>query len=1529
LRYLKKFNKKSIRQKLDAEYLDQIDAILERYDLKNVSLKSIERKKSLQQWMDSEQKKNGVRPNIPQAIIDNLETVSYKELTMEQFRGLNASVKEIEYFGRFKKELIATKKKREIAAAVGDIQASLEEHNDMGHADRPYSPTLAETVKDKAAGMASALFNIEMLFRKLDGDKLGALSNNIFAPLSEASDKAFTRKSGVAKEYRELITSLYSKEELMRFSGLGARRYEVTGKGTFTKENIVSMALNYGNEGGRDRLSSDFTDAQITQALSYLEEKDAKLIQSIWSTFDENLWPDLAALEREFHSEAPEKVEAIPFTVGGVELTGGYYPLKYDPKRGNQEKIIDERMSLDDFTSGNSGNATTKQGHAKARQQHLDASLRLDLGVFAEGVSDTIHDIEMRRAVIDAYRIINNKEFSASFKSAAGSNAYELLDPWLRDIAVPPEGPKGGINRTIAMFRSNTAIVGMGLSIKTALLNITGYFQSFDADDVGAGRIAKHAGKFFLNPLSMKKTQEFVFEKSEYMTSRANTFDRDVRQNLKKMSAKGALTPEGFSWYYLIALTDKGVTIPTWMAAYERKMKDSNNNELESIRFADHIIRTTQGGGRDIDLSEIQRGLKDNRELYKAFTMFYSYFNATLNRNIRSMKLLKEKGITDIPRFIASFVFLNIMPAVISAYLAGYGPEDDEDEKAWATAETVKFMFGQVPFVRDIAGVAIDKITGQYSFPYRATPVVSAAEQAVMGPMKIISDFASEEVDEKTLKQAILTGGVWLGLPSRQMWRTTEHLIHVESGESTTANITLSGEQTVDSVAIVTGDRVLVKNQTNAVENGIYVASTGSWTRDIDFNGSRDVVSGTRVFINSGGQARQIWTVTTTGSITPGTTSLSFELSIVDLTDIIRVPGITAMKALSPTNLQMYWLDYHTSVGDLGGGWFRAVTGAPATTYTALYDDGFYIKPDSDTDGSSAYIRESSIITPQMFGAKADGLTNDTVSIQAAINYSATIEAYSVHFPKGHYIVSTLRTYYDAALNPGYPSGTYGSGRMSLNGVRPADFASTVFASESFGTFIETTSTTSSAIITGTSALNSVRVEVKDMAIVGNSSGDVLLVDGSPQFSNFENLLVRNAGAGTAINVKNGCWTSSFRNIYATCEDTGTGSRGAGTAFQTGTCGLSVFDNITASFSTKGCNFGTSAEPFGASNVLTAIQSTRCRDGIEIFGGEATTVNGVWCEQGNGAFDFKVAGRSRRTTITGLYCVSTDLTLGSLILGDNTGTPADDDCTGVVLNTPSFGFVGAAGNYGIIKYASCGAVTINHPSFKNNGGIAIGIDTSGTITPTIVNFPDWYPQGAASTMPVGLRVQSLVGGNTQQQYLAQLNTQENESSVISGETTTAITNAVDNGAGLIRITSALHLLTTGDYTHIASVAGTTEANGEWEVIVIDANTFDLVGSAFTNPYVSGGTSLKYALNLSKFQLCPETFGTNTTGGSVYIRLPSTGGDGTVLSVYKQFAANNVVFTTSGNIDGASSVTVSAVSSKTLRKVRSGTWTVIA
>jgi hypothetical protein len=76
---------------------------------------------------------------------------------------------------------------------------------------------------------------------------------------------------------------------------------------------------------------------------------------------------------------------------------------------------------------------------------------------------------------------------------------------------------------------------------------------------------------------------------------------------------------------------------------------------------------------------------------------------------------------------------------------------------------------------------------------------------------------------------------------------------------------------------------------------------------------------------------------------------------------------------------------------------------------------------------------------------------------------------------------------------------------------------------------------------------------------------------------------------------------------------------------------------------------------------------------------------------------------------------------------------------------------------------------------------------------------------------------------------------------ISSAYSKTATGMANNGAGAIRVTSANHGYKTGDRVDITLTVGTTEANATWTVTRVNANAFDLNGSAFVNAWASGGT----------------------------------------------------------------------------------------
>ena len=96
---------------------------------------------------------------------------------------------------------------------------------------------------------------------------------------------------------------------------------------------------------------------------------------------------------------------------------------------------------------------------------------------------------------------------------------------------------------------------------------------------------------------------------------------------------------------------------------------------------------------------------------------------------------------------------------------------------------------------------------------------------------------------------------------------------------ATTAQIVLSGAQSIDGVAVVAGNRVLVKNQANGAQNGIYIVAAGAWVRASDADASIEVTPGMLVPVEDGvANGDSVWKLLTNAPITLGITALVFEM---------------------------------------------------------------------------------------------------------------------------------------------------------------------------------------------------------------------------------------------------------------------------------------------------------------------------------------------------------------------------------------------------------------------------------------------------------------------------------------------------------------------------------------------------------------------------------------------------------------------------------------------------------------------------
>lgn len=200
---------------------------------------------------------------------------------------------------------------------------------------------------------------------------------------------------------------------------------------------------------------------------------------------------------------------------------------------------------------------------------------------------------------------------------------------------------------------------------------------------------------------------------------------------------------------------------------------------------------------------------------------------------------------------------------------------------------------------------------------------------------------------------------------------------------ATQVNITLSGEQTIDSVAVVAADRVLVQAQTDTTENGVYDVKTGAWTRSTDFNEANDVVPGILIVASND---TFIYQAVFTGLWNPGVTPITFVIHPVS-DNIVQVYESVAQASLVslPLNRSVYTKAYHagwaaTIDGPQGGSRYEVVTKATHDTvrgYSTVDEIGDFTLPNANillmTDGK----------TVERFGATGTGITNDTAAFVA------------------------------------------------------------------------------------------------------------------------------------------------------------------------------------------------------------------------------------------------------------------------------------------------------------------------------------------------------------------------------------------------------------------------------------------------------------------------------------------------------------------------------------------------------------------
>ena len=754
LAYLKKFDSAAVRQKLPVEYVDQIDKLLERVDLRQVSNKALAKRASLADWIASQQA-IGIDPDVPEHLREDAQMLSYRDMTVEQFRGLVATVRQIEHLARLKSKLLTAKDERELQAIKDELVESIERNARGRTADIRTATTLAGRRLQDVRAFGAAHIKAATWARILDGGEDGGpVWEFIVRPANEAGDRETTMRAASTQALADILGPW------LREGRTDKKTWFPSINRSLTRQEALVLALNTGNEGNMQRLlgGEGWTRAQIEPVLASLTEADGKVVQAIWDHF-ESYRPQIAAKERRVFGREPEWVQAVPVMIGGVEFPGGYYPVKYDPAASVRAEEHADAEGAKRQLQGAYGAATTRRGFTKARAEEVTGRpLLYDLSGVYTGFNDVIHDLAWHEWLIDVNRLLKSRAVDEAIRTHYGPDVVRQFKSWRDAVAEGESTQHQAMDVALGRLRQSISMAGLGFNVMSALLQPLGLTQSVVR--VGAQWVGKGIRRYVANPV--KATRE-VNALSDFMANRSRTRFRELNELRNRVQAQaGVQRVLQENAYWMMMRVQQMVDVPTWWGAYEKAIA-GGSDEARAVALADQAVIDSQGGGQTKDLSAIERG----GPAQKLFTVFYSFMNTALNLGVASKMTTRSKA-----KLAADLLLLYTVPALLGTVLKdaltpGDAGDDEEDLARKLIAAQLSFLFGLVVVGREFAELG-NMLAGEGTRGYSGP----AGVRLIPDALAFGNQAAQLEFDDAFRRAAINLTGDLFGLPAAQINRS-------------------------------------------------------------------------------------------------------------------------------------------------------------------------------------------------------------------------------------------------------------------------------------------------------------------------------------------------------------------------------------------------------------------------------------------------------------------------------------------------------------------------------------------------------------------------------------------------------------------------------------------------------------------------------------------------------------------------------------------------------------------------------------
>lgn len=707
------------------------------------------------------------------AIVDGKDRIQYdKDLTMVQFRDINEAIRAVNKVSRRDYEANTLTDTDGSVIAISDAAARLAQslpHRENWDAEQDRNDQNRKgRGKELLSDALLSLTKIETLLRHMGDDWM----QFIYKPIDRASRRELTMLQEACREFAR-IYHMYSNTEWRKMRS--QKLYAIGSVERFTKEQILVMALNWGNQEGRQRVLDEANrhvkneaqkanEATIEDIFSRaLSNKDLDFLEAIWGQL-EQYWPERNKVQERLYGSGMGRVRAKPYTINGRKVSGGYYPIVYDPQLTTRTN----EMELDDIVktqlSGSStmgiGMGSTKKRVKQVKNQILYKSL----DVWPSAVNEAIHHICMREAVTDVYKLISHPDVEAAVQENYGMKTYASLKQWAKDCWKTDVQKTDKISRMLENMRRNTTFAVMAYRTSTAVLNGLNILPMMNR--IGPWNTVKAMVNFgigfYKGTPTYNRNRRFVMEHSPFMADRINTIDKDMQQKMrltmpkntsragqKARIARDALNRYG---YFFITETDLMCSLALWKYQYEESLRqqiDAGKTDEKLMRDqalfeADQAVRDVLGSGMVKDQAELQR----KNGLVAQITPFYSFCNTVMNALIDAG--YKWKSGNRLAMFNAMLYWIVLNSVFEQLYRSAVSGDDlDKLLKKMGVKIMTNTVQG-IPVVRDAAEIIGNHMFGLPNYDSSNVLAVSAVDEL----MKASKAAASKNQDATDVARA-------------------------------------------------------------------------------------------------------------------------------------------------------------------------------------------------------------------------------------------------------------------------------------------------------------------------------------------------------------------------------------------------------------------------------------------------------------------------------------------------------------------------------------------------------------------------------------------------------------------------------------------------------------------------------------------------------------------------------------------------------------------------------------------------------